>query len=156
MKKALYLFALLGIAFTTYAQPKEISRDWMSFAQTIDVSFVKKEMKFRVIGSAKAVTEDSSAWSDIWATVVSKQGDKEGFDNNTDRRIKGGEYALLVEGTGIEKDTSYVIGPVAGFTPQIGTLVTMLNNLSQRVEYTVQMLDQEETDFLMDEKANSD
>lgn len=247
MKKALYLFALLGIT-TAYAQPKEISRNWTSFAQTIDVSFVKKKMKFRVIGSAKAVTADSSAWSDIWATVVSKKGDKEGFDNNTDRRIKSdkwhtyvvegeidensdriyfggmcnnngqfyfdnfefyveneagkfeqvdiknagfeekavnnaiagwfeggsygkvrtkeftfssdddsasGNYSLLVEGTRIEKDTSNIIGPVAGFTPQIGTLVTMLNNLSHRVEYTVQMLDQEETDFLMDEKANS-
>ena len=66
-----------------------------------------------------------------------------------------GKYALLLKGEGIVEDTTYQIGPVNGFSPQIGTLVTMLNNLSKRVESRVQLLDQEQTDFLLDEKANS-
>ena len=249
MKKAFYLFALLGTTFTSYAQPKEISRDWTSFFQIIDVSFVKETTKFRVTASAKVVADDPASWAGIWARVDNKNGERAFFDNMGDRKIKsnewhiyvvegiidensdkiyfggiceyngqfyfdnfefyveneagkfeqvdiknasfeekvtdnivagwsegtrvkellrikgftfssnddnaGGKYSLLVEGKGIEEDSSYVIGPIAGFTPQIGALVTMLNSLSTRVERTVQLLDQEETDFLMDEKANS-
>ena len=47
-----------------------------------------------------------------------------------------------------------MIGPQEGFTPQIGTMVSMLNDLSNRVEYTVKDLNTEELDFLMDDKAN--
>ncbi len=61
----------------------------------------------------------------------------------------------MITGEGIEEDTTNLIGPVNGFSPQIGTLVTMLNNLSHRVAYTVHALDQQQTDFLLDEKANA-
>ena len=57
-------------------------------------------MKFRVIGSAKAVTEDSSAWSDIWATVVSKKGDKEGFDNASKEISRGRRAVTGASGRG--------------------------------------------------------
>ena len=66
-----------------------------------------------------------------------------------------GQHSLLINGEGIVEDTTNRIGPAAGFSPQIGTLITMLNNLSNRVEDEVQLLSQEETDFLLDEKANS-
>jgi hypothetical protein len=66
-----------------------------------------------------------------------------------------GNFSLMVEGKGIVKDTSYLIGPAKGFTPQIGTLVMMLNNMSQRVEQAVVMLNQKELDHLMDDKANA-
>ena len=66
-----------------------------------------------------------------------------------------GRHSLLIKGEGITEDTTNRIGPAAGFSPQIGTLITMLNNLSNQVEYHVQLLDQERTDFLLDEKANS-
>ncbi|MCF7561177.1 DinB family protein [Sabulilitoribacter multivorans] len=42
-----------------------------------------------------------------------------------------------------------------GFTPQIGVIVSMLNDMKNRVENTVKNLDIESTDFLLDENANS-
>lgn len=42
-----------------------------------------------------------------------------------------------------------------GFTSNIGILVSMLNDMKERVEYTVKNLDIESTDFLLDENANS-
>lgn len=46
------------------------------------------------------------------------------------------------------------IEPTEGYSPQIGILVSMLENLKLRVTYNVQNLNQEETDFLMDEESN--
>jgi hypothetical protein len=66
-----------------------------------------------------------------------------------------GNYALLIEGKNVQKDTSNIIGPVKGFTPQIGTLVTMLNNMSSRVEAQVRSMDPKKIDYLFDENANS-
>lgn len=42
-----------------------------------------------------------------------------------------------------------------GYTPEIGTLVSMLNDLSNRVERTVGDMSISEIDFLLDENANS-
>ena len=42
-----------------------------------------------------------------------------------------------------------------GYTNDIGNMVSMLDNLKQRVERNVANLDQEGTDFLLDENANS-
>ncbi len=66
-----------------------------------------------------------------------------------------GAYSLMITGSGIVEDTSDNIGPKEGFTPQIGTLISMLDNLSVRVERTVGQLDERELDYLMDDKANS-
>ena len=249
MKKLRYPSALIFLCATfTYAQPREGSRNWTSFYQTIDASFVKKKTKFRLIGSAKVVTDDSTAWAGLWTYVVNK-GEEEGFfENMRDRKIQTnewhsfvidgeldatadiiyfgglcmyngqfyfddfklfvenehgkletvvlenagfekemmpnnmiawteggysgdvrikeftlttsderaeGDHSLLITGSGIEVDTTYQMGPAKGFSPQIGTLVMMLNNLSKRVETTVSLLNQQETDFLLDEKANS-
>lgn len=250
MRNILCLLILVGTISRTYAQlGKEISQDWSAFSQSIDASFIKQKIKFRVIASAKVVSDDTTAWAGIWARVDNKNGELGFFDNMRDRRIQSsewqrytvegevnehsdkiyfggfctengafyfdnfefqvqneqgefepatvenagfekrvvgnnvpswregvrtdqpfrikeytisssddsaeGNYALLMKGEGIVEDTTYQIGPVDGFSPQVGTLITMLNNLSSRVEQTVQLLDQERTDFLMDEKANS-
>ncbi len=91
---------------------------------------------------------------------------QEGIRSDRPLRVKGysitasddhaeGAQSLLITGEGIEEDTTNLIGPVNGFSPQIGTLVTMLNNLSHRVAYIVHALDQQQTDFLLDENANS-
>ncbi|MEM9921134.1 MAG: DUF664 domain-containing protein [Bacteroidota bacterium] len=40
-----------------------------------------------------------------------------------------------------------------GYSPQIGSMVLMLEDLKERVAYTVKDLSQKETDFLLDEKA---
>ncbi|GAA4277042.1 mycothiol transferase [Aquimarina mytili] len=62
-------------------------------------------------------------------------------------------FCLMIEGKGI-KNNSNTINAEEGFTPQIGTLISMLNNLSRRVESAVQGLDVRQTDHLLDDKAN--
>ena len=47
-----------------------------------------------------------------------------------------------------------VIKPAKGYTPQIGILVSMLEDLRKRVKNSVRSLNIEETDFLLDEDAN--
>ena len=47
-----------------------------------------------------------------------------------------------------------VIKPMKGYTPQIGTIVSMLEDLKGRVTRSVENLSPEQTDFLLDEKAN--
>ncbi|WP_108802057.1 DUF664 domain-containing protein [Aquimarina sp. Aq107] len=66
-------------------------------------------------------------------------------DDNTSK-------SLLIEGKNIVN--SYVIKTDEEFSPQIGVMISMLNNLSTRVERRVQDLDIRQTDHLMDEKAN--
>jgi hypothetical protein len=249
MKKILCLIAIIMATFNAQSQIKEISRDWTSFVQSVDASFLKKKVKFKVTASVKVVAEDTLSWAGVWVRVDNK-GDEAGFfDNMGNRPIKinewrtytvegqmdehadkinfgglcanngkfyfdnfqffvennagklekvnidnfsfeenvfqnvvpkwaegtktnvpvrikefsfsssndsqHGKHALLIEGKGITKDSSYLIGPIDGFTPQIGTMITMLNNLSSRVENAVRLLNQKETDFLLDEKANS-
>ena len=62
---------------------------------------------------------------------------------------------MQIEGEGIERDASNFIYPVKGYSPQIGILVAMLNNLSERVEKAVKGMDKRGLDFLLDERANS-
>ncbi len=69
------------------------------------------------------------------------------------KNLTNNSFCLVFEGKGIKNNS--VINPEEGFTPQIGTLIAMLNNLSKRVESVVYNLDVRETDHLLDEKANS-
>jgi len=48
-----------------------------------------------------------------------------------------------------------VIESEEGFSPQIGVIVCMLNDISSRVEREVKNLNTEDIDFLLDENANS-
>lgn len=50
---------------------------------------------------------------------------------------------------------SQTIKPPKGYSNDIGNMVTMLDNLKQRVERIVSNLSVEETDFLLDDQANS-
>ncbi len=52
-------------------------------------------------------------------------------------------------------NAQYKIEPREGYTPQIGTMVTMMEDLKSRISEEVKDLNQEETDFLIDERANS-
>jgi len=47
-----------------------------------------------------------------------------------------------------------VIEPAKGYTAQIGSMVSMLEDLKSRVTRSVIGLDQDETDFLLDHEAN--
>jgi uncharacterized damage-inducible protein DinB len=73
---------------------------------------------------------------------------------SSDTEKQHGKYALLVEGKGV-KFTSYLIGPIKGYTPHIGTLITMLNNMSSRIASEVKNLSQTQIDWQEDERSNS-
>ncbi|MCW5515860.1 DinB family protein [Muriicola sp. Z0-33] len=49
----------------------------------------------------------------------------------------------------------YEIKPAEGYTPQIGIMVDMLQDLKERLHQDVKELDLAQTDFLFDENANS-
>lgn len=49
----------------------------------------------------------------------------------------------------------YEIKPAEGYTPQIGIMVDMLEDLKNRISDMTRDLNQEETDYMFDDKANS-
>ncbi|MBS7256669.1 DinB family protein [Flavobacterium branchiicola] len=65
-----------------------------------------------------------------------------------------GKYSLLLEGSGIVIKETGKIGNVEGASPKIGDMISMLDDLKDRVEETVKNMDQYEIDYLHDEKAN--
>jgi len=52
-------------------------------------------------------------------------------------------------------NAQYEIKPAKGYTPQIGIMVDMLEDLRNRITKMTQDLSQEETDYLFDANANS-
>ena len=88
-----------------------------------------------------------------------------GVTNKNDLKIKEfdaisvedkteGKYALLIEGKGIKSKDKGTIGSVEGASPQIGAMISMLEDLKDRVESQVKNMSQYELDYLHDEKAN--
>ncbi|UZO82180.1 DUF664 domain-containing protein [Aquimarina sp. ERC-38] len=77
-----------------------------------------------------------------------------GFSFHTPTSENSKKSFLHIKGRGVEKRKSGQIKAKEGFSPQIGVLIAMLNNLSNRVERVVKDLDLRETDHLHDEKAN--
>ena len=53
------------------------------------------------------------------------------------------------------QDELNIIGPKTGYSPQIGTLVSMMNWMRNVIENQVSDLQQEQLDFLIDDKANT-
>ncbi len=53
------------------------------------------------------------------------------------------------------KESTYVIGPIEGYSPQIGTLVSMLNYNRHTIINLVKSFTMEQLDYLHDEEANS-
>jgi hypothetical protein len=49
----------------------------------------------------------------------------------------------------------YMIGPRDGYSPEIGTLVSMMINMRSQVLYNVHGMSQADLDFLLDDKANT-
>ena len=76
------------------------------------------------------------------------------FDVTSTTDKAEGKLALLVEGKGIVFKDSYKIKPMEDVSPQIGTLIAMLENLKDRVENQVKNMSQYELDYLHDDKAN--
>lgn len=52
-------------------------------------------------------------------------------------------------------NAQYEIKPEKGYTPQIGIMVDMLEELKDRITEDIRDLNQKETDYLFDDKANS-
>ena len=61
-------------------------------------------------------------------------------------------FALILLSISVESQNT--IEPPKGFSNDIGNMISMLDNLKQRVERLVVNLNEEQTDYLMDENAN--
>jgi Protein of unknown function (DUF664) len=91
-----------------------------------------------------------------WSLGISKDRIdkiKEFEITSSDDKVEG-KYALLVEGKGIKSKDKGKIGKVEGASPQIGAMISMLDDLKDRVESQVKNMSQYELDYLHDEKAN--
>lgn len=72
----------------------------------------------------------------------------------SDKSNVDGKLGLLIEGSGIKIKETGKIGNVEGASPQIGAMISMLEDLKDRVENTVKNMDKYEIDYLHDEEAN--
>src|SRR5260221_14710075 len=54
-----------------------------------------------------------------------------------------------------QEDQAWLIGPQKGYTPEIGTLVSMMAFTRMQVLANVKGLSQQDLDFLLDAKANT-
>ena len=52
-------------------------------------------------------------------------------------------------------ENAWIVGPQPGFTPEIGTLTSMLAFTREQVLHNVKGLSQQDLDFLLDAKANT-
>ncbi|MRX40773.1 DUF664 domain-containing protein [Flavobacterium sp. LC2016-23] len=72
----------------------------------------------------------------------------------SDKSAADGKNALVLEGTGIVIKETGKIGNVEGASPKIGDMISMLEDLKDRVERAVKNMNQYEIDYLHDEQAN--
>lgn len=109
MKSILTLFlAILTVGIAHSQKRKEVSRDWTSFSQSIDIS-TESPRKFILKGAAKTVTTDSLAWSGLWARVDTDNNEGGFFDNMGDRPIKDPNWKeYTIEGT-IDKNAQRLV-----------------------------------------------
>jgi hypothetical protein len=63
--------------------------------------------------------------------------------------------SLLPQSTAAQGHDAIIVGPQPGFTPEIGTLVSMLAFTRWQVEHNIKGLSQQDLDFLLDAKANT-
>jgi hypothetical protein len=64
-------------------------------------------------------------------------------------------FAIAPEPSAAQEDQSWIVGPKPGFTPEVGTLTSMLAFTRMQVEHNVKGLSQSDLDFLLDAKANT-
>lgn len=72
----------------------------------------------------------------------------------SDKSSADGDFGLLIEGSGIKIKETGKIGNVEGASPQIGAMISMLEDLKDRVENTVKNMNKYEIDYLHDKEAN--
>jgi len=54
-----------------------------------------------------------------------------------------------------DNESLYIVGPMKGYSPQVGTLLSMMNMMRHWVIESVKYLTQKQLDFQMDEQSNS-
>jgi Protein of unknown function (DUF664) len=64
-------------------------------------------------------------------------------------------FAISPEPAAAQDDDSWVVGPKPGFTPEIGTLTSMLAFTRMQVLHNVKGMSQADLDYLLDAKANT-
>lgn len=64
-------------------------------------------------------------------------------------------YSKVASALEPEQEGLFTIGPIKGYTPQIGTLVSMLNYNRSTIINAVKAMTMEQIDFLLDEHANT-
>jgi hypothetical protein len=64
-------------------------------------------------------------------------------------------FSLFSPSAPAQDDQSWMIGPQKGFTPEIGTLVSMMAFTRMQVLHNVKGMSQQDLDFLFDAKANT-
>ena len=62
---------------------------------------------------------------------------------------------LSPESASAQDESTWIVGPKPGFTPEIGTLVSMLAFTRRQVVYNTKGMSQQDLDFLFDAKANT-
>lgn len=67
----------------------------------------------------------------------------------------GGFATFARPASAADDDQPWVIGPRKGYTPEIGTLVSMMHFTRMQVLHNVKGLSQSDLDFLLDAKANT-
>jgi len=77
------------------------------------------------------------------------------FLNNSKHTIMKKTLLIIVFGIMFSANSQDTIDVPKGYTNTIGQMVSMLDDLKARVERNVRNLNQEGTDFLLDENANS-
>jgi Protein of unknown function (DUF664) len=63
--------------------------------------------------------------------------------------------ALAPAPAAAQDPNAWIVGPQPGYSPEIGTLVSMLHFTRMQVEHNVKGLSQQDLDFLLDAKANT-
>src|SRR5882672_9505764 len=91
MRNSIIIFLCLCSTLAVLAQ-QEVKREWTSFVQTKDASFLKKKVKFKLTASSKVSLSDTASWAGLWARVDNKEGGSSFFDNMYNRPIKSGEW----------------------------------------------------------------
>lgn len=114
MKKVVIsLFAII-CSLSIHSQTiKEISRNWTSFSQSLEVK-ADTIKKFKVVGYAKVEASEEEAWAGIWARVDNKPEQGSGFfDNMQDRPIKSNTWtSYSVEGIIDAKSDKLIFGGI--------------------------------------------
>ncbi|GAA0190787.1 DinB family protein [Fulvivirga kasyanovii] len=93
--------------------------------------------------------------------TISTGFDRRNFIKTTTAAVTTGILGLsgfgqtLQAGARSSADELYVIGPMDGYTPQVGTLVSMLNYNRQTIINSIKGLSMEQLDYLHDEEANT-